>query len=94
MMMATTIRIRVMLLPVRMSAPMVASETSEHPMSAPIVMALQVIQGFMPMSRPSILATIPPEPWKGTMTKRMTPMYLMGFIQGCLSTMCVPLVSM
>lgn len=93
-MMATTMSIKVMLLPVMMSAPMVASETSEHPMSAPTVIALQVIQGFIPMSRPRMLATIPPEPWKGTMTKRMIPRYLIGFIQGYFSTMCVPLVSM
>ena len=64
-----------------------------QPMMAPMVMAKKVFQGFMPMSRPMMEATSPPDPWKGTMTKRMMPRNRRGLTQLYFCPVVFPLSS-
>ena len=64
-----------------------------QPVTAPTDIAKKIFHGFMPINRPTIEPTRPPDPWNGTITKSTIPMNLSGLIQLYLLEDFLPMVS-
>jgi hypothetical protein len=67
---------------------------SSPPMAAPVPMAVTRWDRRMPTARPIMAAVMPPEPWKGTMTKSTSAAHSPARSTGLPSSARPPLDSM